>query len=514
MQGPFCVPSFNSYVPRRLQPWIYLLFAFCFQLTGGIYGGAMSHVMGEYSMICEDVTMVVMCNVAGVCMPFPILFKLKFAFTNRRLLTNAACMIALCDILILYTQSLPVMCLLAYLAGFFKLCGTFECISNIQLWMTPKRDFSVFFPLLYCIVLGNMSLSPWVTTHLIYICQDWRIVNWAMAFIMLTIVLVVRVTTHEFHFMKPIPFISVDYLGGMLWSALMLEFIFFFTYGEYYNWFDGYPIRAVFVLFFVTLYVCLRRMWHIRHPYIAKEAWTYPRLIPLLILFAFVELMCSTPKVLQTAYTGSILHFGMMTVNVLNFVEWVSAIAGCLFCLFWVKVLHQPYPRLLTVGVMAMVAYPVIMYFLITPGLDIESLYLPVGLREFGHGIFFVTLTIYLEETMPFQHFFMGLTMAGFVRNGPIKALCSGVYSYGLRHQMADNMSRGLPYDMAGIQMISIRQLFGITSVIGCAVLLVFVLWNIQPVRSTLKKMPRWNVLGRIAKRQLRTERRYKTSQA
>ncbi len=27
LQGPFRVPSFNGYVPRRLQPWIYLLFA-------------------------------------------------------------------------------------------------------------------------------------------------------------------------------------------------------------------------------------------------------------------------------------------------------------------------------------------------------------------------------------------------------------------------------------------------------------------------------------------------------
>ena len=30
---------------------------------------------------------------------------------------------------------------------------------------------------------------------------------------------------------------------------------------------------------------------------------------------------------------------------------------------------------------------------------------------------------------------------------------------------------------------------------------MVFVLWNIQPVYSTLKKMPRWNVQGCIVKR-------------
>lgn len=231
LQGPFRVPSFDSYVPRRLQPWIYLLFAFIFQLSGGIYGGAMSHVMGEYSLMREDVLMVIMCNVVGVAMPFPFLFKMKFRFTNRSLLLNAALVIAVCNVLIVWTESLPVMCALSYIAGFFKLCGTFECMSNIQLWMTPKRDFTVFFPLLYCIVLGNIALSPWITEHLIYIYQDWRIINWTMAGAMLTVALVVYMTTHDFRFMKPLPFISVDYLGCLLWSAWMLEFIFFFNYG-------------------------------------------------------------------------------------------------------------------------------------------------------------------------------------------------------------------------------------------------------------------------------------------
>ena len=508
LQGPFRVPSFNSYVPRCLQPWIYLLFAFIFQLSGGIYGGAMSHVMGEYSLMREDVLMVIMCNVVGVAMPFPFLFKMKFRFTNRSLLLNAALVIAVCNVLIVWTESLPVMCALSYIAGFFKLCGTFECMSNIQLWMTPKRDFTVFFPLLYCIVLGNIALSPWITEHLIYIYQDWRIINWTMAGAMLTVALVVYVTTHDFRFMKPLPFISVDYLGCLLWSAWMLEFIFFFNYGEYYNWLDSKVMRMDVVLFLVTGYFCINRMMHIRHPYISPEAWRYKRLIPLLILFAFVEFMGSTPKVLQTAFTGGVLHFGNLTTNVLNVVEWGAVIMGCLFCLLWCKVLHWKYTRLLTIGVAAMVGYPVMMYFLIDQGLPIERLYLPTALRSFGNAIFFCMLTVYLEELMPFQHFFMGLTMAGIIRNGPVATMCSGLFSFGIRHQMADNMARGLPYDATQLLMISVRQLYGITCLIGIAVLLIFLIWDIEPVRSTLKKMPSWNFVGKMMKRRAKKERR------
>ena len=112
--------------------------------------------------------------------------------------------------------------------------------------------------------------------------------------------------------------------------------------------------------------------------------------------------MGSTPKVLQTAFTGGVLHFGTFTTNVLNFVEWVGTIAGCLFCLFWCKVLHQKYTRLLTIGVATMVCYPVMMYFLI-----------------------------------------------------------------------------------------------------GIGGLIIFLLWDIQPIRSTLKKMPAWNFVGRKMKKNL-----------
>lgn len=66
---------------------------------------------------------------------------------------------------------------------------------------------------------------------------------------------------------------------------------------------------------------------------------------------------------------------------------------------------------------------------------------------------------------------------------------------------MAGNMSRGLPYDATNLLMLSIRNLYGITCIIGLAVLLIFLLWEVQPVRSTLKKMPAWNFVGRKMKK-------------
>lgn len=504
LKGPFTMPMMNAFVPRSLQPWIYVVFAIVFQLSGAIYGGAMPNVMGDTCLMREDVLMIVLCGVVGVNMPFPFLFRFKFRFTNRSLLLTASLVLVVCNVAVMFTESLPLLCLLSYVAGFFKLCGTFECMSNIQLWMTPKRDFTIFFPLLYCIVLGSMSLSPWITIRLVYICQSWHAMQWLMTALLLAVALTVSVCTHHFRFMKPLPLISLDWLGCLLWSMLMIEIIFLFNYGEYYNWWDGRMWRTVLCFLPVTLYFTIQRMRHIRHPYIAWEAWHHKQLVPLLGLFVIVEFVSSTPKVLQTAFTGSILHFGTLQTAVFYLVELAGTIGGCLSVLVWIKVLRQPFTRLLTVGIAALLVYEVALYLLVSPGVPLTLLYIPSFLRTFGIAIFFTALTIYLEEVMPFQHFFMGLTMVGLIRNGVVETIGSGIYSYALRHHIAENLVRGLPYDPMQAMMISVKQLFGATCLMATVVLFAFLLWDIQPVRSTLKRMPYWNVVGRMAKKVLR----------
>lgn len=57
LNGPFTMPMFNGFVPRRVQPWIYLLFALLFQLSGATYGGALAHAMGDTCLMREDILM-------------------------------------------------------------------------------------------------------------------------------------------------------------------------------------------------------------------------------------------------------------------------------------------------------------------------------------------------------------------------------------------------------------------------------------------------------------------------
>lgn len=500
--GPFSMPMYKEWFPRKLRPWCYVVMLVIFQLTGGVYLGNVSHMVGEWSLMREDVMYIGLCNVVGVNMPFPFLFKFKFRFANKHLLMNASVIMIICNLVCMHEHSVPVLCLLSFLEGFFKLCATFECAGNIQLWMTPKRDFSVFFPLLYIAVVGDISLQSWLAVHVGYAYDSWQMMHWLVIGLLTCCLLFQYVCLKPFYIMR-IPWRSIDWLGLVLWSLLFCAVVWLFTYGEYYNWFDGKTFRDGCVITLILLLLTIGRMWNIRHPYISFEPFKVKALYPLMGMFFVGEWLNSTPKALGNVYVQGVMGWGAMTASVLDLVCLTGTVSACLLTLLWFR-RGGSYTRLLTLGFVALLAYQVMMYFLITPQTNLEALYLPMFLRGFGYAIFFTACTIHLEELLTFQAFFMGLTLSGISRNGPLESLISGIYEFFLRRQEADALAGGRLMDTSTVTQIALKELFGMTCLVGVAVLLLMLLYDVQPVRSTMKKMPTWLNVGKRLRRQER----------
>lgn len=508
----FAMPMFNPWVPERLRPWIYVVFALFFQLSGSIYFANMQQMMGVTGLMREDIQLAAMCGVVGVNMPFPFLFRYKLRFTNRQLLINAALVIAACNILCLYVTWLPALCVISYVAGFFKLCGTFECFSNIRLWLSPKQDFGIFLPSMYIIILGAMPTSGWITQQLTVATGSWQTIHWLTVVLMLVIVLVVYTCTHPWRMMpRPLPLVSLDWLGCLLWSAVMLEIIWLFTYGEYYNWTDSDLWCGVLVSLPLTLAVSIRRMSRIRHPYITPDIFAHKRLIPILAMFFVAEMLNATPHALQNTLTGGILHWGFTTTQQFCLFELMGYVCGCVLTILWgrgtptwgrLPRLGLKYTQLLAVGFTALLLYQVLLYFYVSPTLNVERLWLPTFLRTFGYAVFFSTMTIYLKDLIDFPAFFMALPVSGFIRNGVAESVCSGIYGYGLRRQVADALSRGIHTDYVQVLMVAVKEVFGWMCLVGTFTLLLMLLYDVQPVRSTMKRMMPLRKIGRLVRRE------------
>lgn len=93
----FEMPMFRTFIPRALRPWIYVLIAISFQITGGVYLGSLNEMIGSRSLMREDLLMCLYANLAGMAIYFPLLFRMKFRFTNKTLLLTSALAIIGCN---------------------------------------------------------------------------------------------------------------------------------------------------------------------------------------------------------------------------------------------------------------------------------------------------------------------------------------------------------------------------------------------------------------------------------
>lgn len=64
------MPMFRGGIPERIRPWVYIFIVLTFQFSGGMYLGALNQIMGETSLMREDLLMCLYAKLAGMAIYF------------------------------------------------------------------------------------------------------------------------------------------------------------------------------------------------------------------------------------------------------------------------------------------------------------------------------------------------------------------------------------------------------------------------------------------------------------
>ncbi|HJA16004.1 MAG TPA: hypothetical protein H9796_13160 [Candidatus Butyricimonas faecavium] len=515
---PIRIMMFRDFVPDRVRVLLCLFFALTFQFSGGIYLASVSQMVGSLSLMQEDIMMAGYASFVGMTVIFPILFRLKFRFTSRAILLVVCPVLIVCNLITMRTGSLPVLVGVCFIAGMFRILGTFECLSSVQLSITPTRNFAVFFPVVYLVVLGSIQLSGLATVYLGY-WANWRYMHWFIIGLLFIVWLCTTLFTRHFRFMKALPLYGIDWLGGVLWAIFLLSLVFVFEYGKFYDWLYSPYIRSGIVVAVVSLLLNINRMYTLRHPYITKEALSYRNLGAILLAFLVLCGLQTTPTILQNIFTGSILKYDVLNSISLNWWNLLGIILGTLAVYYWHARLHGGYKRAVFTGFGLIVIYQCCMYFLIDPRMNIEWLYLPTLLRGAGYVMIYISLTVYISGFVPFQHFFQVLSLLGFVRTGFGSALGSAIYERVMQHVLPGNyqllaadldavnpiaahIPTGQLYGetMRQVMLVSVKELYGWTCIIGVFFLLMILSYRYLN-RNTVGRLPGMRQIKRIMKR-------------
>lgn len=338
--------------------------------------------------------------------------------------------------------------------------------------------FKEFLPTPVCIVLslffamvfqfnGGVFLpaATQMSSALGCIQEDVTMAGYASFIGMLMVIWIcVMCLTRTIRLGKKIPLYGIDWIGLLLWTVMLFAIVFICIYGDFYDWLDSVQIRSCIVITVVFLLININRMTSIRHPYIDPQVFRYKKFPVVLFLFLMLCLFLTTSSVLQNAFMTSILQYDTLNAISLNWCVFAGILAGAGIVFFRQAVLKEGYKLLISVGFTLIVMYQYYMYFLlIYPDLNIESLYLPNFLKGIGHGVLYISLTIYVAKHIPFKHFFQSLCVLSFIRTSIATPLGAAILNRWMKHLQRDNwglLSRNMDNLHEWMPDVSLMQLY------------------------------------------------------
>jgi len=511
----FRMPMMKAWVPQRLQPWIYVVTALCFQFSGAMYLGALDEIRGTTNLMIEDVMFLLYATLAGMAVWFPMLFRMKFRFTNKQLLCTSAIVLGICNVITMHCNSMPVLVAACFVAGIAKIQGTFECMSNIQLWITPKRDFAVFFPVLHIILLtaivGGGWGAAWMGHHFTWQMMHVFTVG-TMSFVLITQMLCCR----QF---CPMPqrfsLKGTDWLGALLICITMLLMSYIFVYGDHYRWFHSRHIRIVGAMALIFAVLTLYRLKNNRYPFVELSLLKFRNVIPILIVTLLAELAFGAEHTLEEILYTEVAGLEELTKESQYLWSLPGIFLGIGLDLFWLKVRKWKVWRLIGIAFLSISAYAILMYSTVGVGVNIEQYRLAIILRGFGYGILAPTLMWALDESVKsLEQFFMGLFLFNILHMYLAGAMGYGFYTTIFSHFLNEDMIHygsqltltnldlahfnfgefmGGSY-LHSMMLVAIKQVYGYVIWFSLAMASIFLLCGIPSVRTNIRKVPRWPV--------------------
>ena len=522
--GPFSIPAIRDFVPPKLRPWIIIAFVIVFQFSGGLYLAAVSEMVGSTALMQEDIMMAGYASMIGMGLTFAIMFRLKFRFASKTSLMTCSIALIVSNLICMQTHSIPVLVITCFFAGIFRMWATFECNSTIQLWLTPKRDLSVFFCFIYLLVQSCIQLSGLITVYTAFWAK-WEYMHWLIIGLLLLVMLATLCLFRSYRSLPKLPLFGIDWLGALMWGLVLLCILFVCVYGEHYDWYQSFQIRAATVIGILILALNLWRASFIRHPFIALKTWTYRAVWFPFILYIVIDILLAPSHLFEHIYMESILGYDALNVISLNWAVLLGIVVGAGFTFFTFSRRKWRYKTMTVIAFSSITGYLMYFYFGIDYALPKETLFVPLFLRSFGYVIIAICFLTVLSR-VPFQHFFQAVSVQSFVSAGFGGALGTAILGHALNGAMKKNsmllgsvvdhvnpfISRipvGEVYGAVQQQalMVSMKELYGWLTLMALFCLLAFLVYE-SDIRPYKVLHPTYRSIRRFVKHELRIDKK------
>lgn len=499
---PFSIPQIR-FIPEPLKPWLLILFIIVFNCTGGVYLAAVSEMVGSTQLLQEDIMMAGYASLVGMALFFAIMFRLKWAVRPKTALGWCILVLIAANVICMHTGSVPVLVGVSLVSGFFRMWAIYECNSTIQLWITPKRDMSIWFCYIYLMVNGTIQLTG-IAALSFSVWASWQYMYWFIIGALLLIYLTVIICYKGISIMPRLPLYGIDWIGMLLWGTTAMSILFICVYGEHYDWWNSQHIVFATVLGVLSLSLNLWRATILRHPYISLVIFKIPIVPTCVAIILIMDLLLAPSHIFEHALMESVLGYDQLNISTLNWISIIGVVIGILFTWQTFARRKWTYQRMLVIAFSCFSFYLAYFYFFIDYNIPKESLYAPIIARSAGYVIVAV-LMLTANARLPFPYTFLhGLSfqnmfsaaLAGPIGTaivGRILKVCMTRNTMILSENMdnisysSSNINLGEFYGMVQLQSLleSMKEIYGWLLFISilCLFGLMLRYSNIRPIR-------------------------------
>lgn len=406
---PFSIPQMRSWFPEKLRPWFFIPLVIIYQLSGGIYLAAMAEVVGSLQLRQEDVMYAGYAGLAGMCVVFGIMFRLKFRFAPRFTHLVCCCGIIICNLITMYVTSVPLLIVTCWVCGIFRMWGTFECNSTIQLWLTPVRFLPVFFCWVEALVQCNLCMNG-IFSSLVVSFAKWEYLHLGMIFLLLMVMLLVLIFMNDGKYTPFMKLYGIDWIGAFTWSVTLMALTFVFVYGEHYDWLHSWQIRIASLVAILLIVSNVYRAKVMRHPWYPNRIFFHRSVWAACLSCVWVNILVSPEHVLEHLLYDHILGYDEIHATSLNWAVVAGIVTASFFTLFTFARRMWSYRVMGTIALLAITMYLLLMSVSVDYGIPKETMYLPLFCRGFGHTMFGILLLSSLTR-VEFPMFFQSLSV-------------------------------------------------------------------------------------------------------
>ena len=455
---PFSIPQIR-YIPEPLKPWLLILVIIVLNCTGGVYLAAVSEMVGSTQLLQEDIMMAGYASLVGMALFFAIMFRLKWAVRPKTALGSCTLVLIAANLICMHTGSVPVLVGVSLVAGFFRMWGIYECNSTIQLWITPKRDMSIWFCYIYLMVNGTIQLTG-IAALSFSVWASWHYMHWFIIGALLVVYLFVLVCYRGISIMPRLPLLGIDWIGMILWGTTAMSILFICLYGEHYDWWQSEHICFASALGILSLGLNLWRASFLRHRYISLAIFKFP-LVPICVaIILLMDLLLAPSHIFEHALMEGVLGYDHVNVMTLNWISIIGVVIGIIFTWQTFARRKWTYQRMLVIAFSYFALYLAYFYFRIDYDLPKEALYFPVIIRSAGYVIVAV-LMLTANARLPFPFIFLhGLSFQNMFSAALAGPIGNAIVGRALTVVMARN-SMLLGERLDAVTLSTVRMPFG-----------------------------------------------------